>query len=60
MVELENRLLSESDVMGKVGEDDPETGKQLVQSLVANGYQVDLAASGDDGLVMTGGSQAGQ
>jgi two-component system, OmpR family, response regulator len=31
-------------------EDDPETGKQLVQSLVANGYQVDLAANGNDGL----------
>ena len=31
-------------------EDDPETGEQLVQSLVANGYQVDLAANGNEGL----------
>jgi two-component system, OmpR family, response regulator len=31
-------------------EDDPETGKQLVQSLAANGYQVDLATNGNDGL----------
>jgi two-component system, OmpR family, response regulator len=31
-------------------EDDPETGKQLVQSLMANGYQVDLATNGNDGL----------
>jgi CheY-like chemotaxis protein len=67
MVELENRLLSElseSHVMAGsrcrvlVIEDDPETGKQLVQLLVANGYQVDLAVNGDMGSVVTRGSQA--
>jgi two-component system OmpR family response regulator len=31
-------------------EDDPETAEQLVDSLATNGYQVDLAADGDDGL----------
>jgi two-component system OmpR family response regulator len=31
-------------------EDDPETAGQLVESLAANGYEVDLAANGDDGL----------
>ena len=31
-------------------EDDPETAAQLVESLAANGYQVDLAADGNDGL----------
>jgi two-component system, OmpR family, response regulator len=31
-------------------EDDPETAEQLVESLATNGYQVDLAASGNDGL----------
>ncbi len=31
-------------------EDDPETGGQLVESLVASGYQVDLAVSGNEGL----------
>jgi two-component system, OmpR family, response regulator len=31
-------------------EDDPETGEQLVESLAASGYQVDLAVSGDEGL----------
>jgi two-component system, OmpR family, response regulator len=31
-------------------EDDPETGKQLVESLAACGYQVDLAVSGNEGL----------
>ena len=31
-------------------EDDPETAGQLVESLAANGYQVDLAVNGDDGL----------
>jgi two-component system, OmpR family, response regulator len=31
-------------------EDDPETGKQLVQSLAANSYSVDLAADGSEGL----------
>jgi ActR/RegA family two-component response regulator len=59
MVELENRLLSElseSHVMAGsrcrvlVIEDDPETGEQLVQSLLANGYQVDLADQRRDGL----------
>ena len=31
-------------------EDDPETAEQLVDSLSSNGYQVDLAVTGDDGL----------
>ncbi len=31
-------------------EDDPETAEQLVDSLATNGYQVDLAVSGNDGL----------
>jgi two-component system, OmpR family, response regulator len=31
-------------------EDDPETGEQLVESLAASGYQVDLAVSGHEGL----------
>src|SRR5579871_5212273 len=31
-------------------EDDPETADQLVESLATNGYQVDLAASGEEGL----------
>jgi two-component system OmpR family response regulator len=31
-------------------EDDPETAEQLVDSLSTNGYEVDLAANGDDGL----------
>ena len=31
-------------------EDDPETAGQLVDSLVTNGYQVDVARDGDDGL----------
>lgn len=31
-------------------EDDPETAGQIVDSLATNGYQVDLAVSGDDGL----------
>src|SRR5271165_1786078 len=31
-------------------EDDRETADQIVESLVASGYQVDLAADGDDGL----------
>jgi two-component system, OmpR family, response regulator len=31
-------------------EDDPETGEQLVESLSAGGYEVDLAVNGDDGL----------
>jgi two-component system, OmpR family, response regulator len=31
-------------------EDDPETAEQLVESLATNGYQVDLAVSGNDGL----------
>lgn len=31
-------------------EDDLETGKQLVESLAANGYQVDLAVNGNEGL----------
>jgi two-component system OmpR family response regulator len=33
-----------------VVEDDPETAGQLVDSLSTNGYQVDLAANGTDGL----------
>ena len=31
-------------------EDDPETAEQLVESLTTNGYQVDLAVNGNDGL----------
>src|SRR5215470_5900510 len=31
-------------------EDDPETAGQLVESLAANGYDVDLAVSGNDGF----------
>jgi two-component system, OmpR family, response regulator len=31
-------------------EDDPETGEQLVESLAASGYQVDLAVTGNEGL----------
>ncbi len=31
-------------------EDDRETADQIVESLVASGYEVDLAADGDDGL----------
>ena len=31
-------------------EDDPETGEQLVESLAASGYQVDLAVNGNEGL----------
>lgn len=33
-----------------VVEDDPETAAQLVDSLSSNGYRVDLAADGDEGL----------
>jgi two-component system, OmpR family, response regulator len=33
-----------------VVEDDPETAGQLVESLAANGYQVDVAESGNDAL----------
>jgi len=33
-----------------VVEDDPETSGQLVDSLTTNGYQVDVAANGNDGL----------
>jgi two-component system, OmpR family, response regulator len=31
-------------------EDDPEAAEQLVESLATNGYQVDLAVNGNDGL----------
>ena len=31
-------------------EDDPETAEQLVESLTSNGYQVDVAVNGNDGL----------
>ena len=31
-------------------EDDRETAEQLVDSLATNGYQVDLAVDGHDGL----------
>ncbi len=31
-------------------EDDPETAEQLVESLATNGYHVDLAVNGNDGL----------
>src|SRR5438067_4597366 len=40
MVEARRRIL--------VVEDDPETAGQLVESLTTNGYQVDLAANGND------------
>jgi two-component system, OmpR family, response regulator len=33
-----------------VVEDDPETAEQLVESLTTNGYHVDLAVNGSDGL----------
>lgn len=33
-----------------VVEDDPETAEQLLKSLAANGYEVDLAVNGSDGL----------
>ena len=33
-----------------VGEDDPETAGQLVEQLTTSGYQVDLAASGNEAL----------
>ena len=33
-----------------VVEDDPETAGQVVESLTANGYQVDLAVNGNDTL----------
>jgi len=42
MMEYRRRIL--------VVEDDPVTAGQLVDSLTANGYQVDLAASGNDAL----------
>ena len=42
MMEYRRRIL--------VVEDDPETAGQLVDSLTANGYQVDLAATGNDAL----------
>jgi len=42
MAEARRRIL--------VIEDDPETAEQLVESLATNGYQVDLAVSGNDGL----------
>ena len=42
MVESRRRVL--------VIEDDPETGGQLVESLAASGYQVDLAVTGNEGL----------
>ena len=31
-------------------EDDPETGRQLVDHLATHGYHIDLAANGKDGL----------
>src|SRR5262249_6945894 len=33
-----------------VVEDDPETAEQLVESLASNGYEVDLAVDGDEGV----------
>jgi two-component system OmpR family response regulator len=42
MMESRRRIL--------VVEDDPETAGQVVESLTANGYQVDVAASGNDAL----------
>src|SRR6516162_6425573 len=37
-----------------VVEDDPQTAGQLVESLTANGYQVDLAVNGNDALSRVG------
>jgi two-component system, OmpR family, response regulator len=42
MIESRRRIL--------VVEDDPETAGQVVESLTANGYQVDIAANGNDAL----------
>src|SRR6516162_6219669 len=42
MMESRRRIL--------VVEDDPETAGQVVESLTANGYQVDVAANGSDAL----------
>jgi two-component system OmpR family response regulator len=42
MIEVQRRIL--------VVEDDPETGRQLVDSLAGNGYQVDLSANGGDAM----------
>jgi len=42
MIQAQRRIL--------VVEDDPETGGQLVDSLAASGYQVDLAASGNEAI----------
>src|SRR5215471_14206160 len=42
MMEYRRRIL--------VVEDDPVTANQLIDSLTANGYQVDLAANGNDAL----------
>jgi two-component system OmpR family response regulator len=42
MMESRRRIL--------VVEDDPETAGQVVESLTANGYQVDVAANGNDAL----------
>ncbi|HEY7301966.1 MAG TPA: response regulator transcription factor [Xanthobacteraceae bacterium] len=42
MMESRRRIL--------VVEDDPETARQVVESLTANGYQVDVAANGNDAL----------
>jgi two-component system, OmpR family, response regulator len=46
MSEVRRRIL--------VVEDDRETGAQLVDSLVVNGYQVDLATSGNDAVSRAG------
>ena len=43
-------VIAESRRRVLVIEDDPETGEQLVESLAASGYQVDLAVSGNEGL----------
>jgi two-component system OmpR family response regulator len=43
-------VIAESRRRVLVIEDDPETGEQLVGSLAASGYQVDLAVSGNEGL----------
>jgi two-component system, OmpR family, response regulator len=47
---LGGHVMAESRRRVLVIEDDPETGKQLVESLAACGYQVDLAVSGNEGL----------
>src|SRR6266446_2585713 len=44
------RLMAEARRRILVIEDDPETAEQLVDSLATNGYEVDLAVDGNNGL----------